>query len=130
MLAAARAALAPTLAAGDLKSWRRYHEVHTALAASDSYAADQYKDNELPGVAAALAEARFMGTGCGGPLRQPEECPPGAARVKVGAWRRPARPSDSSDALADAPLYRRKILSPGRIPSLDTLRSRRGRAAG
>ena len=57
MLAAARAALAPTLAAGALKSWRRYHEVHTALAASDTYAADQYEDNELPGVAAALAEA-------------------------------------------------------------------------
>jgi len=56
-LAAARAALAPTLAAGALKSWRRYHEVHTALAASDTYAVDQYEDNELPGVAAALAEA-------------------------------------------------------------------------
>ena len=54
MLAAARAALAPTLAAGALKSWRRYREVH---AASDTYAADQYEDNELPGVAAALAEA-------------------------------------------------------------------------
>ena len=48
---------APTLAAGALKSWRRYHEVHTALAASDTYAVDQYEDNELPGVAAALAEA-------------------------------------------------------------------------
>jgi len=57
MLAAARAALAPTLAAGALKSWRRYREVHTALAASDTCAADQYEDNELPGVAAALAEA-------------------------------------------------------------------------
>lgn len=56
-LAAARAALAPTLAAGALKSWRRYDEVHTALAASDTYAADQCEDNELPGVAAALAEA-------------------------------------------------------------------------
>ncbi|MBB1012330.1 hypothetical protein BXY47_0102 [Dietzia kunjamensis] len=57
MLAAARAALAPTLAADALKNWRRYHEVHTALAASDAYAADQHEDNELPGVAAALAEA-------------------------------------------------------------------------
>ncbi|WP_348542393.1 hypothetical protein [Dietzia kunjamensis] len=56
-LAAARTALAPTLAAGALKSWRRYHEVHTALAASDTYAVDQSEDNELPGVAAALAEA-------------------------------------------------------------------------
>ena len=54
---AARAALAPTLAAGALKSRRRYREVHTALAASDTCAADQYEDNELPGVAAALAEA-------------------------------------------------------------------------
>lgn len=57
MLATARAALPPTLAAEALRDWNRYQEIHTALVASDSYGADQYEDDQLPDVAAALAEA-------------------------------------------------------------------------
>jgi len=57
MLAAARAALAPALAAEALAEWNRYETTHAELLSSDPSGADRYEDDHLPDVAATLAAA-------------------------------------------------------------------------